>query len=185
MRACALQPGQVPAVVADEDHRLDGGGLGGGEGPPSEFLAAEGRAEDDPREWYGDSAYGTGDLRGAIDDTDADEAVIKPKPVQAPVEGGFTIDDFTVNEPTDEQAGTVCCPAGHTRPISKTRVATFGVLCRDCPLRARCTTSKTGRRSSSTSVTTCSAKPAVTGKTSPSYARSTARSDPNVERVIS
>jgi hypothetical protein len=25
-------------------------------------------------------------------------------------------------------------------------VATFGVLCRDCPLRAQCTTSKTGRK---------------------------------------
>ncbi len=70
------------------------------------------------------------------------QAVIKPKPVQAPVEGGFTVDDFTV----DEHAATVACPAGHTRPISKTRVATFGVLCRDCPLRERCTTSKTGRK---------------------------------------
>ena len=99
-------------------------------------------AEDDAREWYGDSAYGTGDLRGAIDDTDGHEAVIKPKPLQPPVEGGFTVDDFTV----DEQAGTVGCPAGHTRPISKTRVATFGALCRDCPLRQRCTTSKTGRK---------------------------------------
>jgi DDE family transposase/transposase-like protein DUF772 len=98
--------------------------------------------EDDTCQWYGDSAYGTGDLRGAIDDTDADEAVIKPKPLQAPVEGGFTVDDFTV----DEQAGTVRCPAGNTRPISRTRVATFGALCRDCPLRERCTKSKTGRR---------------------------------------
>jgi Transposase DDE domain/Transposase domain (DUF772) len=99
-------------------------------------------AEDDTCEWYGDSAYGTGDFRGAIDDTDADQAVIKPKPLQPPVEGGFTVDDFTV----DEQAGTVGCPAGHTRPISRTRVATFGALCRGCPLRERCTTSKTGRR---------------------------------------
>jgi len=98
-------------------------------------------AEDETCQWYGDSAYGTGDLRGAIDDAGA-EAVIKPKPLQAPVEGGFTVDDFTV----DEQAGTVACPAGNTRPISKTRVATFGALCRDCPLRAQCTTSKTGRK---------------------------------------
>ena len=105
----------------------------------AEFLDAE----DDPCEWYGDSAYGTGDLRGAIDDTDADEAVIKPKPPRAPVEGGFTVDDFSV----DEHAGTVSCPAGHTRPISeKARVATFGALCHGCPLRARCTTSKTGRK---------------------------------------
>jgi hypothetical protein len=50
--------------------------------------------------------------------------VIKPKPLQAPVEGGFTVDDFTV----DEQAGTVGCPAGHTRPISRTPVASFGAL---------------------------------------------------------
>lgn len=98
-------------------------------------------AEDQTCQWYGDSAYGTGDLRGAIDEADA-EAVIKPKPVQAPIEGGFTVDDFTV----DEQAGTVTCPASKTRPLSKTRVATFGALCRDCPLRAQCTTSKTGRK---------------------------------------
>lgn len=98
-------------------------------------------AEHDPREWYGDSAYGTGDFRGAIDDAGHD-AVIKPKPLPAPVEGGFTVDDFCV----DEQAATVSCPAGHTRPISRTRVASFGVLCRDCPLRDRCTTSKTGRK---------------------------------------
>jgi hypothetical protein len=30
--------------------------------------------------------------------------------------------------------------------LSRTRIATFGVLCRDCPLRARCTTCKTGRK---------------------------------------
>jgi hypothetical protein len=94
-----------------------------------------------PLAWYGDSAYGTGDLRGAIQDA-GHQAVIKPKPLQAPVEGGFTVDDFTV----DEQAGTVTCPAGHTVALSRTRVATFGVLCRDCPLRARCTTCKTGRK---------------------------------------
>jgi hypothetical protein len=100
-------------------------------------------AEDGACEWYGDSAYGTGDLRAAIDDTDHDEAVIKPKPLQPPVEGGFTVDDFTV----DEQAGTVTCPAGNTRPISKkTRIAAFGALCRQCPLRARCTTAKAGRK---------------------------------------
>jgi Transposase DDE domain len=93
------------------------------------------------REWYGDSAYGTGDLRGAIDDA-GHQAVIKPKPLQSPVEGGFTVDDFTV----DEQQQTVTCPNGNTRPISATRIATFGSLCRDCPLRAQCTTAKTGRK---------------------------------------
>ena len=96
---------------------------------------------DDRLAWYGDSAYGTGDLRGAIRDAGHD-AVIKPKPLQAPVEGGFTIDDFTV----DEQAGTVTCPAGQVAQLSRTRIATFGVACRDCRLRERCTTCKTGRK---------------------------------------
>ena len=105
-----------------------------------EFLAAD-SGGGDTREWYGDSAYGTGDLRGAIDDAGHD-AAIKPKPLQVPVDGGFTVDDFTV----DEQAGTVNCPAGNTRPISRTRVASFGALCRGCPLRERCTKSKTGRQ---------------------------------------
>lgn len=68
--------------------------------------------------------------------------MIKPKPLTAPVEGGFTVDDFII----DEQAGTVGCPAGNTRPLSRTRVASFGALCRDCPLLTRCTTSKTGRK---------------------------------------
>lgn len=97
--------------------------------------------EPEPRTWYGDSAYGTGALRGAIHDAGHD-AVIKPKPLHAPMPGGFTVDDFTVDEP----AGTVSCPAGNTRPISRTRVATFGASCRQCPLRGRCTTSQTGRK---------------------------------------
>jgi hypothetical protein len=107
------------------------------------FVAADATGDaDDPdgREWYGDSAYGTGDLRGAIADA-GHHAVIKPKPLAAAVEGGFTIDDFTVNE----QGRTVTCPAGNTRPISKGRNVVFGKLCRDCPLAVRCTTSKTGR----------------------------------------
>jgi hypothetical protein len=93
------------------------------------------------REWYGDSAYGTGDLRGAIGDAGHD-AVIKPKPLRPPVEGGFTVDDFTV----DEDAGTVGCPAGHTRPISAGRRVSFGGLCRGCPLREQCTKSQAGRK---------------------------------------
>src|SRR5216683_3178507 len=107
----------------------------------SASSSSGGGGGEEPLAWYGDSAYGTGDLRGAICDA-GHQAVIKPKPLRPPVEGGFTVDDFTV----DEQAGTVTCPAGHTVALSRTRVATFGVLCRGCPLRARCTTCKTGRK---------------------------------------
>jgi hypothetical protein len=97
-------------------------------------------AEDEPAGVYGDSAYGTGDLRAALEEA-GHTAVIKPKPLKPAVEGGFTLDDFTV----DEAAGTVTCPAGLTRPISGRRNVTFGAACRGCPLRARCTASKTGR----------------------------------------
>jgi len=143
-----------PAVA--EEFLAAGAGQGEAGPPAAEQPPAAGQDEDDdsgagqhgqdgtgrePLAWYGDSAYGTGDLRGAIDDA-GHAAVIKPKPLQAPVAGGFTVDDFTV----DEQAGTVTCPAGNTVTLSRTRIATFGVACRDCPLRERCTTCKTGRK---------------------------------------
>lgn len=88
----------------------------------------------------GDSAYGTGDARAALAQA-GHTAIIKPGPLRPAVPGGFTTDDFTV----DEAAGTVTCPNQITRPISRTRVVTFGAACRGCPLRARCTRDKTGR----------------------------------------
>lgn len=97
-------------------------------------------AEDSPAGVYGDTAYGTGDLRAALDEA-GHTAVIKPWPLKPAVEDGFTVDDFTA----DENAGTVTCPAGLTRRITARRTVTFGAACRGCPLRARCTASKTGR----------------------------------------
>jgi hypothetical protein len=91
-------------------------------------------------EVLGDSAYGTGDARAALAEA-GHRAVIKPAPLRPAVPGGFTVDDFTV----DERASTVTCPAGVTRPITKTRLAVFGAACRDCPLRARCTTRAAGK----------------------------------------
>ena len=46
--------------------------------------------------WYGDSAYGTGDLRAAIAAA-GHRAVIKPWPLLPAVQGGFTADDFAVD----------------------------------------------------------------------------------------
>jgi Transposase DDE domain len=40
----------------------------------------------------------------------------------------------------------VTCPNGLTARITRTRKATFGARCRDCPLRQRCTTSSRGRK---------------------------------------
>lgn len=91
-------------------------------------------------EVYGDSAYGSGEARAAYCDGGHD-TVIKPGPLRPAVPGGFTLDDFTV----DEQGGTVTCPAGVTRPMSQARYVTFGAACAGCPLRQRCTTAKGGR----------------------------------------
>jgi len=138
-------------IITDEELTKAAGAENSDPAVAERFLAAESaQATPDPQpadhdarvlEWYGDSAYGTGDLRDAIAKA-GQLAVIKPKPLQVAVQGGFTVDDFTV----DHAAGTVTCPNAITRPVSQTGVATFGALCRTCPLRGRCTTSKTGRK---------------------------------------
>ncbi len=91
-------------------------------------------------EIYGDSAYGSGEARAAYQDAGHD-TIIKPGPVRPAVDGGFTLDDFTV----DEEQGTVTCPAGQVRQMSKSRAVTFGGACAACPLREQCTTAKDGR----------------------------------------
>jgi hypothetical protein len=93
-----------------------------------------------PVQVLGDSAYGTGEALHALQEA-GHTPVIKPWPLRPAVPGGFTADDFTV----DERAGTATCPAGITRPISRTRAVTFGAACRGCPLRQRCTGAAGGR----------------------------------------
>jgi hypothetical protein len=137
-------------IITDEALTRAAGAANSDAAVAERFLAAEAaHATPDPQpaadaaalEWYGDSAYGSGDLRDAIAKA-GPVAVLKPKPLRPAVAGGFTVDDFTV----DQAAGTVTCPNAITRPISATGVATFGAQCRTCPLRSRCTTSKTGRK---------------------------------------
>jgi hypothetical protein len=93
----------------------------------------------------GDTAYSAGDLREHLHDQGHD-LVLKPSPLTPAVPGGFTTDDFTI----DTTTGQVTCPAGHTRPLGRpaangTRQAQFKALCATCPLKNRCTRSKTGR----------------------------------------
>jgi hypothetical protein len=102
--------------------------------PPAEPEAGSGL------EVLGDSAYGSGEALAALEEA-GHTPIIKPGPLRSAVEGGFTVDDFTV----DEDAGTATCPNQVTRPISRTRQVTFGKACNGCPLRAQCTTSATGR----------------------------------------
>jgi hypothetical protein len=87
-----------------------------------------------------DSAYGSGPARATLAEA-GHTAIIKPIPLRAPVPGGFTADDFTI----DHTARTVTCPNSLTRTISPSGTATFGAACAGCPLRARCTTARDGR----------------------------------------
>ena len=129
---------------------------------------------------YGDSAYGTGDLRAALA-AGGHTAVIKPGPLRPAVEGGFTLDDFTV----DEAAGTVTCPAGLARPISARRYVTFGAACTGCPLRARCTTAKTGRTLQLHPRDAVLRAARAAWAAQPSLREDYHKYRPNVERVIS
>jgi IS5 family transposase len=87
-----------------------------------------------------DSAYGSGETRAALRNADHHQA-IKAIPLRRAVPGGFDRDDFII----DHDARTATCPAGHTVMITAKGHATFGVRCRGCPLRERCTTAKDGR----------------------------------------
>jgi hypothetical protein len=95
---------------------------------------------DGPVQVLADSAYGTGEALATLVSA-GHTAVIKPWPPRSLIPGGFTTEDFAVDEP----AGTVTCPAGVTRPITRARNAVFGAACRSCALRARCTRSADGR----------------------------------------
>lgn len=96
--------------------------------------------ESEPVQVLADSAYGCGEARADL--AGAGHAlVIKPIPLRPAVAGGYTLDDFTV----DEAAGTATCPNGITRRITARRTVTFGKACLGCPLRGRCTTRKDGR----------------------------------------
>jgi hypothetical protein len=112
----------------------------GAAGTAGDAAASRGADGDQPLTWYGDSAYGTGELRAAVAAA-GHRAVIKPKPARPAVEGGFTTDDFTV----DAAARTVTCPAGVTRHLTARNAVIFGAACRTCPLREKCTTAKDGR----------------------------------------
>lgn len=96
--------------------------------------------ESTPVRVLGDSAYGTGATRAALA-AGGHTAVIKPIPLRAPVPGGFTSDDFSINF----DARTVTCPANHTVGIAPSGGVKFEKYCRRCPLTAQCTTAKRGR----------------------------------------
>jgi hypothetical protein len=125
------------SAATDEDGNTTGANT---EPAGNQRFDAAGNEQGQGLEVYGDSAYGTGEARAAYR-AGGHDTMIKPKPLRPAVEGGFTLDDFDINEDT----GTVTCPAGHTRQMTAKRTVTFGKVCTGCPLRARCTTAADGR----------------------------------------
>lgn len=97
--------------------------------------------EGQPLEVLADSAYGTGEMLHELDQA-GHEPIIKPWPLRPAVPDGFTLDDFV----RDTDAGTVTCPAGIVRSVSARNTVSFASACSTCPLRARCTTAKRGRK---------------------------------------
>ncbi len=145
-----------------------------------QFVAEQAATGGPVPQWYGDTAYGTGELRAAISEA-GHTAVIKPPPLKPAAGGGFTRDDFTA----DEAAGTVTCPAGLTRPITARRYVTFGAACTGCLLRARCTTAKDGRSLQLHPHDAILRDARATWAAQPALREDYRRYRPNVERVIS
>ena len=132
----AVQPQDTARAAQPEEAAA---GVSGNDTGPG--AQAEQQADDDGGlEVYGDSAYGSGEARAAYRQGGHD-TFIKPGPLRPAVPGGFTVDDFAV----DEEQGTVTCPNGVTRQMSPARTVTFGAACAACPLRDLCTTAKDGR----------------------------------------
>jgi hypothetical protein len=108
----------------------------------AELVTADPTVTDDETvEVLGDSAYATGDMLNQLN-AKKWTPLLKPWPIKPAVEGGFSVDDFTVNH----QDRTATCPAGVTRKVSAKGNVTFGIACRECPLAPRCTNSARGRK---------------------------------------
>ena len=96
---------------------------------------------------YGDSAYADLDMIEELE-KEGMEFFIKVSKASNR-DGFFTKDDFEINM----EEGTVTCPAGQVEKINekkmKTRKTTtvgFSSKCCNCPLRSKCTKSKSGRQ---------------------------------------
>ena len=119
------------------------------DGPQAAPLVAAAKTAGVPiAEVLGDTAYGDGDTREAVECVGA-RITAKTQP-PSPT-GRFVKTDFVI----DPRTPSATCPAGHTTTTAgwstdgKGRhvpVLKFGSICGSCPLRERCTASPEGRR---------------------------------------
>jgi transposase len=118
------------------------------DGPQLADMVANAKAAGVPiGEVLGDTAYGDGDTREAVE---AAGAKVTAKTQPPPTTGKFLKTDFVI-DPAIPQA---TCPAGHITTDTgwttdhqgrKLVVLKFGKRCRDCPLRSQCTANPDGR----------------------------------------
>lgn len=90
-----------------------------------------------------DSAYGSGPVRADLAEAEH-TTMIKPWPLGRNPRLGddqYMRDDFTI----DHDEGTVTCPDRITVTVTDAGQADFRRYCNGCPVRERCTASKTGR----------------------------------------
>jgi hypothetical protein len=108
----------------------------------TELLADHDTKKDKPAV-LGDSAYADGATRHDLEESGF-ELTAKSPPVRNST-GLFTKDRFEL----DLDNKTVTCPAGHVVPVTVipggAGRASFKTHCATCPLRASCTTSRSGR----------------------------------------
>lgn len=104
-------------------------------------------AGDEPAQVYGDASYGTADIVEQLEAAGI-EANVKVQEPSPPNKGLFAKGAFDI----DLSQKTVRCPAGIVVPIKSRKgparvgMACFAPHCQTCPLKAECTTSKTGRQ---------------------------------------
>jgi transposase len=107
------------------------------DGPQAPGLVDQQPEHRRPGRLLGDTAYGTGPVRGEL--AEREVGLLAPLPGAPTPEGRLGKHDFQI----DPDTGTVTCPAGHTVPIrhqpSGMRRASFpSALCAECPLKPRC-----------------------------------------------
>jgi hypothetical protein len=130
--------GLITELLPDTDTQTDPD-----QADPEQGAAGQGGDQGRPAV-YGDAAYGAGEFLEALDDADI-EAKVKTQPATNAGDR-FTKDAFDI----DLEGDTVTCPNGVVAPIRRDRTgdgtAGFGKACAACPLAARCTTAKSGRK---------------------------------------
>jgi Transposase DDE domain/Transposase domain (DUF772) len=142
--------GHKGAIATDRDSQiiLDADVLSGSASDAAEVVEQVERVEEITGqtvvETLGDCVYGSGATRQAF--AEAGRALVAKVPQEGSNRGLFPKSAFVLNMIDD----TVTCPAGQTTgqftgEKDGGKVFTFGAVCRECPLRAQCTTASGGR----------------------------------------